>query len=139
MRVIIILFIVLPVSLFGQMKDDNAIIVNEQLPFDRIKQALFDNGFLISNSDSAFISTSEINLSGTSFAIKFLINKQDSITIFKGFIKSLLEISISGVKSTSEFTPITFRGSKNGDFKKGWREMDKIAKKLSQNISYFKR
>jgi virulence-associated protein VapD len=121
------------------VKDDNSIVINEPIFFDRIKQTLFDNGFLISNSDSVFISTSEINLSGTSFAIKFVINKQDSVTIFKGFIKSLLEINMYGVKSTSEFTPVIFKGPKNGDLKKGWYEMDKIAKKLSQNISYVKR
>src|SRR5574343_1053427 len=126
MQKIIILIVVFPMCLFAQNKDDNAIVIHEQISFSHLKQTLFDNGFQITNSDSVFISTTELNMSGTSFTIKFLINRQDSITIVKGFIKSLLELSLSGVKANSEFTPVIFKGAKNGDLKKAWSIMDKL-------------
>ena len=126
----------LPALAFSQNKKDNAIIIHENIPTEKINDILFSNGYIVSKSDSNFITTEAKEIKGVS--IKFAISRKDSIMILKGWQKPLMSIQIYGVKSEYDFDVIYFAGMKGSILRNSWNEFDRMAKEISDKIEYTK-
>lgn len=116
-------------TVFGQEKKDNTIIVHKSLKASQIVNTLFDNGYVIEKSDSAFISTQIRLVKG--FHFQLIVSIRDSSVILKG----LDQMTFMG---TTDLLPVSNNGMKNSPNKILWNEMDRIAKLLGDSISYAK-
>ena len=122
----------------AQTKGDNTIIFHQSISVDNIKSLLFTNGYALSGTDTAYITTSVKELSNAPIAIKFMISKKDSVTYFRALYKPTISFQFGSAKTESDFEQLSFIGEKRGPIKKAWYEMERITKLLSNSISYTK-
>ena len=94
---------------FGQKKGDNKVIVNGYVSYNQIKTALFNEGFVTTNSDTVLIITTIKYLDWGSVTC-YMIQKTDSSVIFKGNCKpfSLKKLIAMGEFARTFNLPITF-------------------------------
>jgi hypothetical protein len=112
----------------AQKKGDNTIIVHGFVNYNKIKEALFDEGFVPINSDTSFISTNKKSF-GSIAEFSYIIKKTDTTLIFKGFLSG----SIMGY--TFNNLPVN---NTSGNDKAGFDMMNKIATSFRLPITYLR-
>lgn len=138
MKKIFTVFLLLPALLFAQNKGDNAIVIPNDVSLQQIKAVLFKNGYLIINSDSIFINTSEKEVPKSAILLKIMIARIDSVTYIKGQSRTTTTITVFGATAQNDFATLEFKGMKGSPNKDAWNEMDRIAKLISPTVSYVK-
>ena len=138
MKTLLLLIVLLPFISCAQQKGDNQIILHDHISFNKLKSTLFNNGYTLINSDSNYITTYPTSISKSSITLKMMILRTDTSVSFKGYYKSNDERNFEGMILKDDFALLQFNGSKRGDLKITWHEMDRIAKLLSGDISYGK-
>ncbi len=103
-----------------------------------LKQVLFTKGYSINNIDTMFISTAEKTVEKSVMIIKLLIARINGNTYLKAQGKTSSTITLFGATVQDDFSPVEFRGMKGSPLMQAWNEMNKIAKELSDNVTYLK-
>jgi len=116
---------------FAQKKGDNAIIVHGFVSYLKLKEALFDEGFIATNSDTSFISTNSKQM-GWNGEVSYMIKKTDTTVVFKGIVFAEFK------SSTPLKTALENVGEKVSVFRVGFANMSKIANSFSLPVSYHK-
>ena len=133
MKILATLFLIVLFSntLFAQKKGDNTVIVHGFVPYDRLKEVLFENGFVTINSDTAFISTNGKAM-GFVGDVSYILRKTDSTLTLKGYAVATLAGYSSGK------TLIDNKGDKGSANRVGFATMNKIANSFGLPVSYLK-
>lgn len=116
---------------FAQKKKDNTIIVHGFVSYNQLRGALFDEGYIPTNSDSLFISTNYKPL-GYLGEVSFLIKKTDSTLTIKG----LLNAKFAGFEYKGE--PLENTGEKGTVYRVGFATMNKIASSFGLPVTYLR-
>lgn len=115
----------------AQKKGDNTIIVHGSVNFNKLKEVLFDEGFIPSNSDTSFITTNYKSM-GWNGEVSYMIKRTDSTVTFKG----LVFVEFSGL--TPLKTALENTGEKISVFRVGFANMSKIATSFGLPVTYLK-
>lgn len=126
----------------AQSKNDNTIIVNGYVKYEQIKEALTNEGFIVSNSDTSVITTNfkAIGMAAAAYStpgVAYLIKRTDTSVIFRGYVNNKLTIVI-GVDITAHSWPLENWGEKKGAFRMGFAMMGKIASSFGLPVTYLK-
>lgn len=133
-KTIFFLLLITPIISFSQKKLDNTIIIHEVLPAQKIKSILFLNGYTFNNTDTIYINTEQKLINGGAMAIKLSIAIMDSVIYIKGFCRATAE----NFFGKDEDFKIVDYSKLFGKTLPTWKEVDKIAKELSDKITYTK-
>ena len=114
---------------FGQKKKDNTIIVHGFVSYAKLKDVLFDNGFMPTNTDTSIISTN-YKAMGWNGEVSFMIKRTDTTTTFKGLVFA----EFSG--STPLRTELENVGEKVSVFRVGFAKMSEIANSFNLPVTY---
>lgn len=117
--------------LIAQKKGDNTIIVQGFVDYNKIKEVLFDNGFVSANSDTSFISTNSKAM-GYLGEVTYIMKKTDSTLTIKGFVEATLDGFSTGKD------PLENKGEKGTVYRVGFATMSKIANSFGLPVSYLK-
>ena len=132
MRLIIILIFLIYCNFsFSQKNKDNTIVVHGFVGYNNLKNVLFDNGFIPTNSDTSFISTNYKQM-GWSGEVSFIIKRTDTTTTLKGLVFAEF------VGDTPLRTQLENTGEKVSVFRKGFSKMSEIAKSFHLPVSYIR-
>ena len=115
----------------AQKKKDNTIIVHGFVNYTKLKEALFKEGFVPTNSDTSFIATSSKAV-GWIGEVSYLIQRTDSSVIFKGTVNAESNGVVTGKM------PLANIGSKESVYRAGFALMGKIANSFLLPITYFR-
>ena len=116
---------------FAQKKGDNTIIVHGFVGNNKIKEALFEEGFVMANSDTFFISTNSKAM-GFIGDVSYIIKKTDTTLTFKGFV----EATINGYSTGKD--PLENKGERGTAYRIGFATMNKIAASFGLSLTYLK-
>jgi len=116
---------------FAQKKKDNTIIVHGFVSYNQLRNVLFEEGYIPTNSDSLFISTNYKPL-GYLGEVSFLIKKTDSTLTLKG----LLNAKLAGFEYKGE--PLENIGEKGTVYRVGFTTMNKIATSFGLPVTYLR-
>lgn len=141
MKIVTLAFMLLiNITAMCQTKGDNKMFAASPATLHALKSILFENGYIATGEDSVFISTTVKELKEP-VAIKMMFVRTDSGVYIKGLMKPTQSIQIGGVKNESEFEVVQYHG-KNAMLakwvKEPWKELEKIAKLISEKIIYSK-
>ena len=128
---IILIFIGTAQTTFGQNKKDNTIIVHGFVSYSQLKDVLFDQGYIPTNSDTSFIATNYKPL-GFLGEVSFLLKRTDSTLILKGLINA----KFAGFEYKGE--PLENVGEKGTVYKVGFSTMNTIAKTFKLPVTYLR-
>lgn len=140
----ILLLLLLPVMGYSQEKKSNKIIahVNDSSKalFGKLVTELFDMGFTLENKDQALgiISTNERPSKKYGATSKIRARITDSTIVFSSVIALDFEPSLLGSRITKSFTEVSYIGSKRSPMRECWDELNALALKFSNNITYSK-
>jgi len=115
----------------AQKKKDNTAIVHGYLSYSKIKEALFKDGFVPTNSDTSFILTSNKAV-GWIGEVNYLIQRTDTSVIFKGSV-----IAEANGMSTGKM-PLENVGSKESVYRAGFALMVKIANSFGLPVTFLR-
>lgn len=133
MKNIFILITLLFLSKYSiaQKNKDNTIIVHGYVDYNKLKNVLFDNGFIPTNSDTTFISTNYKQM-GLNGEVSLMIKRTDTATTFKG----LIFVEFSG--STPLKGQLENIGEKVSVYRKGFLKMKEIANSFNLPVTYLR-
>lgn len=133
MRIAILLISLLLFTKFSiaQKNKDNTIIVHGFVDYIKLKNVLFDNGFIPTNSDTTFIATNYKQM-GRDGEVSFMIKRTDTLTTFKGLIFAEF-VGLTPLKDQLENV-----GDKASVYRKGFLKMSEIAKSFNLPVTYLR-
>jgi hypothetical protein len=135
---LILLLILFPMCLAAQEKKDTKIIVHVDTTgaINKIKSALFENGYTVESQDDSFIASTEKSIDGCSVKIRTLL-KSDHIVI-TGQVANDVTISLGGVKAERTFSQVYYGGMKGSPLRIAWNEVVRFAKMIGTDITFSK-
>lgn len=122
----------------AQKRDDNTVIVHGNFSTAQIKTALFMSGFKMEGTDTTIISTTSKELAEYAYSIKLLLLRTDTAIFMKGLARHTKNITLFNATSNSDYQTLAFVTLKHSPERLAWNEMMKVAKELSNTISYIK-
>lgn len=140
MKYILAILFLIPALAFGQKNKERKIIVvvsDTANLFNRVVQAFYEREYTVDNKDQqgGFISTKEKAIkAGFSTDVKLRALVKDSVITFTGEYR--VNVNIMG--QDPNFDPIYNWGMKGSAAKLSWQEMESIAKKFGNQITYSK-
>jgi hypothetical protein len=102
------LFLV-PFATLCQIKKDNTLI-GPPVPFNVLKDVLFQNGYNLSNDDTIYITTKSKELKKYPVSIKFMILRTDSNTVVTGLFSS----------NPADFSPLNYGSIRGSAYRREW-------------------
>lgn len=108
---------------FCQSKFDNSILIIGKIPYSKIREAFFKNGFVPENADTSYIITNAKELRKWPASLKIIVARNDSSILLKGLLKGSF---------SSEFSELVYRGKKGSQIMDSWSELEKIARDLGE-------
>lgn len=134
MKRILFLIAFIPALSFAQEKGDNAILISaNEITEEKIMSALLSSGYPVDKSAKDYFTTQPVKKKGSS-SIKFSVYRKDSSSyIMQGWF-NITNLYYYG--SGGGFQQITFKGLKGSAMKQAWQEMDLVAKKINEAVTY---
>lgn len=108
---------------------------------DKLTKTLFDYGFTIDNKDEKLklLSTKERTLKKYNALVKIRASINDTAVLFVGDIALGFDIELFGIRNHQpSYSEIYYGGAKKSPLREAWNEMDAIAHKVGDNITYAK-
>lgn len=132
---------------FSQAKNDSKIIVSKSdtAMFNKLCLLLYEQGFTLKQKDKeiGFVATDPKTYNGATYRLKFLV-KDSTVNItgdvYNDFAAALIRgrTAANISKDESYYTPIKNMGMKGSTIKDAWNQMVKIAKLISEDLTYAK-
>lgn len=136
MKRFLFLLAIIPTLSFAQEKGDNAILIPaNDMAEEKIMSALLSSGYPVDKSSKDYFTTQPVKKKGSS-SIKLSIYRKDSSTyIIRGWF-NITNVGFYG--QDGAFQQIAFKGLKGSAMKQAWTEMDLVAKKIDESVTYTK-
>jgi hypothetical protein len=137
-NVLLCLFLMCALTSFGQKHDTKIIVAVADTSgvIKKLVDILNERGYTVDQQSDKFVSTKEraVSKAAQPTEIKIKAFLKDTALIFSGEFK----VNITFMGSPPSFWDIENRGSKGSVFKITWSEMDDIAKRFGDKITYGK-